>query len=280
MDYTKRTLDFLADSRSLFSGGNVVRCCSTPVTTMPTTTTPTTTTPTITTTTMLTMTTTTTTTTTATKCTQSRKLIVSVPMTLEQRLKGLPIRYMWRQKVIINLLCRRVCELNAIFLSYSNGEQELLLGVNDLCNIFCNWESENLSPLMSFKKTVYRRVRPAYKVSTGQLIQYIGRDKYVVGNDSLSTIYFDEYGFFMLSMLSTRLDTDKIRSSVYATLMDAFGVPLGIQFMRSKRTVDFGVYTRIISDQQEMLVRLHRKYWLEQVRQKNETVVYPFHASH
>jgi hypothetical protein len=269
MDYTKRTLDFLGSGEgcTVAGGGGgggiiVVDGCTyddvSAVATMAAPmTTPTTITP-------------TTTTTTAISKNQPRRLVVSVPMTLEQRLKGLPIRYMCRQKVIINLLCRRVCELNAIFISYANGEQELLLSVNDLCHIFCNWDCKNLSPLMSFKKTVYRRVRAVYKVSTGQLIQFVGREKYAVGNDSLNTIYFDEYGFFMVSMLSTRLDTDEIRSSIYATLMDAFGTPLGVQFMRSKRTVDFGVYSRLIAEQQDALNRLSRRLWFAEMKERND----------
>jgi hypothetical protein len=207
-----------------------------------------------------------------------KKLVVATPMCLEQRLKGLPVHQMLRQKVVINLLSGEVCQLGAVFISYTNGEQDLLLNVTDLCEIFCNWRGGNLSPLMSFKKTVYRRVRNAYKVSAGQLMQFVG-NKYVPGMDPLNTIYFDEYGFFMLSMLSTRVDSDEVRSSIYAALMDAFGTPLGVQFMRTKRYADFGLLGRLISDQHELVCRLSRRCWLAEIKCRDYSTQKPSTSS-
>lgn len=183
---------------------------------------------------------------------------------LRERLVGYAVRAVTRRNILLRFFDNSSQQLHAICVEFANGEYELLLLSNDLCRLFCDWR-RGANALQTFRKSVYAKVNRSHRVSVEELLGLL-RHHFVPDDDFLGNVYFDEYAFFFVSMQTSLPYSQHLVAFLYTSLAKTFGRPLGIQFMRTKRSVDVTAFHRLIDDLERTIARLRHDNFLKEIR--------------
>lgn len=176
-------------------------------------------------------------------------------------------------------------KLGVFYVAYAYTEDyELIFSSADLSRIFCDPVRKH--PLQSFRKIVNFRLKSYYRISLVDLLVVLSPllPPTYQQEDFLNTPYFDEHGFFFVSMLSTLPYSEDIVAYIYALLYASFNRSFrsffDFNFYSSSNTISTRHYMQTINDLERTISQLRYEIFLKDLRCRYYQCMFELHNNY